>query len=170
MIKGEEPGGAVPIRTRPMCVPAEWIDYNGHMNVAYYIMAFDKALDEVFEEHLGIGETQAREARMGPMALQSQIHYLEELLEGDALAVDFQMLDADTKRIHFFMTMIKIETGILAATYENLSMNVDLEARRGAPYPPVARGRIAAMLEVHSSLPRPELAGLTIGIRRKSIA
>ena len=132
---------AAPIRTRTRRVPPEWIDYNGHMNVAYYTMAFDNALDEVLEERLGIGETLAREGRLGPMALQTQIHYLGELVEGTEFACDFQVLDADAKRIHFFVTMINLETGEPAATYESLTMNVDLEARRSAPYPERARER-----------------------------
>jgi acyl-CoA thioester hydrolase len=157
---------AAPIRTRTRKVPPEWIDYNGHMNLAYYAMAFDQSSDEIFEA-LGVGETLAREARMGPMALQTQVHYLGELLEGEAFACDFQILDADAKRIHFFMTMIKAETGEVAATFESLTMNVDLEARRSAPYPDWAQERIERMRVAHAALPRPELAGNRLGIRRK---
>ncbi len=159
---------AAPIRTRPRRVESGWIDYNGHMNVAYYTLAFDRSLDEIFDETLGIGEQMVREARMGPMALQTQIHYLAELLEGDAFACDFQLLDADHKRIHFFVTMINLGTGAAAATYESLTVNVDLEARRSAPFPDRARARIARLLDAHSALPRPRLAGNPLGIRRKS--
>jgi acyl-CoA thioester hydrolase len=159
---------AAPIRTRARKVPAEWIDYNGHMNVAYYTLAFDKALDEILDERLGIGENLARQGRFGPMALQTQIHYLGELLEGTAFACDFQLLDADAKRIHFFVTMVNLETGATAATYESLSMNVDLAARRSAPYPDWARERIGRLKVLHASLPRPSLAGNPLGIRRKA--
>ncbi|HUF55664.1 MAG TPA: thioesterase family protein, partial [Thermohalobaculum sp.] len=58
---------AAPVRTAERAVPPEWIDYNGHMNVAYYTMAFDNALDEVYAA-LGIGENLVRSHRMGPMA------------------------------------------------------------------------------------------------------
>jgi len=159
---------AAPIRTRSRRVPPEWIDYNGHMNVAYYMMAFDRTLDEILEERLGVGETFAREQRMGPMALQAQIHYLGELIEGTEFACDFQLLDADPKRIHFFVTMFNLETGEAAATYESLSMNVDLEARRSAPYPDWAQERIERMRMAHTALPRPPLAGNPMGIRRKA--
>jgi acyl-CoA thioester hydrolase len=158
---------AAPIRTRTQRVPREWIDYNGHMNVAYYTMAFDIAADEVLEERLGIGETLAREGRLGPMALQTQIHYLGELVEGAEFACDYQILDADHKRIHFFLTMINLETGEPAATYESLTMNVDLEARRSAPYPDWAQERIKRLLALQANLPRPPLAGNPLGIRRK---
>jgi len=158
---------AAPIRTRPRRALREWIDYNGHMNVAYYTLAFDKSLDEVFDEVLGIGEPMVRERRMGPMALQTQTHFLAELVEGEEFACDFQMLDADHKRIHFFVTMINLGTGAEAATYESLTMNVDLETRRSVPYPDAAQGRIDRLLEAHATLPRPRLAANPLGIRRK---
>ncbi len=159
---------AAPIDSHREIVRPEWIDYNGHMNVAYYTMAFDKALDEIFDDRLGIGENLAREERMGPMALQTQIHYLGELLEGTEIACDFQLLDADAKRMHFFFTMINLATGETAATYESLTMNVDLEARRSAPYPERARERIGRLRALHATLARPPLAGNPLGIRRKA--
>ncbi|MEM0944713.1 MAG: thioesterase family protein [Pseudomonadota bacterium] len=157
-----------PIRTATQTVPTAWLDYNGHMNVAYYTMAFDRALDEIFDDWLDIGERQAREDRMGPMALQSQIHYLAELREGEDFACDFRLLDHDQKKAHFFVTMINLGTGGEAATYESISMNVDLEARRSAPYTEAALGRLEAMMAAHRDLPRPSRAGAVIGIRRKN--
>ncbi len=157
---------AAPIRTSTRSVPADWIDYNGHMNVAYYTMAFDNALDEVYAA-LGIGEDLVRSHRMGPMALQSQLHYLAELVEGRRFACDFRLLDADAKRVHSFSEMIDLERGGVAATYETLSLNVDLGARRSTPYPPEAAARIERLLAAHRGLPRPARAGQVIGIRRK---
>ena len=164
----EDSFAAAPIRTRTRQVPAEWIDYNGHMNVAYYTLAFDKSADEMFDGILGIGEEMARKHRMGPMALQTQIHYLGKLVEGESFYCEMQVLDADHKRIHFFMTMFNEATGEPAATYESLTMNVDLEARRSAPYPDWARDRVQRLLAAHAQLERPALAGNRLGIRRKA--
>ncbi len=155
-----------PVRTSIQTVPAEWIDYNGHMNVAYYTLAFDRSLDEVFDT-LGLGEQLVRSAGMGPMALQSQIHYLDELLEGQRFACEFQLLDADHKRMHFFVTMLHLEKGTEAATYESISINVDLTARRSAPYPEEARAKLDRLLAEHRRLPRPARAGASLGIRRR---
>lgn len=156
-----------PFRTAERTVDPAWIDYNGHMNVAYYVLAIDHAMDEVFDA-LGIGLDLVRTQRMGPMALVNQIHYLDELLEGQAFACDFQVLDSDAKRIHYFVTMHHLAKGTVAATFEGLSINVDLVARRSVPYPPEALARIEAMTLAHAALPRPALAGATIGIRRKA--
>lgn len=155
-----------PIRTATQRVEPGWIDYNGHMNVAYYTLAFDRGLDEVFEL-LGIGPTAARRDRLGPMALQSQVTYLSELLEGEAFHCEVQILDADPKRVHLVARMIADADGRLAATYESLSMNVDLDARRPAPYPPGPAERVMRLARAHAGLPRPEQVGRTIGIRRK---
>ena len=157
---------SAPLRTATQRVERAWIDYNGHMNVAYYTLAFDRALDDIYDM-LGIGPTLVTSARMGPMALQTQIHYMNELLEDAPFACDFVMLDADHKRVHCFLSMIALETGLLAATYETLSINVDLEARRSAPYPEAVRARVAALAEAHAGLERPEQVGRTIGIRRR---
>ena len=155
-----------PIRTATRTVLPEWIDYNGHMNVAYYILAIDTSLDEAFDG-LGIGVALVKSHRMGPMALGSQIHYLDEMFEGQRFNCDLQILDADHKRMHMFVTMNNLDKGTVAATYESLSMNVDLEARKSANYPDEVLPTIMALKEAHAGLPRPELAGAKIGIRRK---
>jgi len=155
-----------PIRTSTRQVPPEWIDYNGHMNVAYYTMAVDHALDEILDQ-LGLGVGLVQTHNMGPMALQSQIHYLDELLEGQSFACDFQLLDADRKRIHVFFTMLHLENGTEAATWEGISMNVDLGARRSAPYPAECWERVERLKEAHALLPPPLLAGARLALRRK---
>ena len=157
---------AKPLRSSTRKVLPEWIDYNGHMNVAYYTLAIDQLMDEVFDA-LGVGVALVKSHRMGPMALVNQVHFLNELLEGDEFCIDLQVLDSDQKRMHYFVTMQHLAKGVPAATYEGLSMNVDLEARRSAPYPPEALARIEALTRAHAGLPKPELAGARIGIRRK---
>ena len=155
-----------PIRTGPNTVSPDWIDYNGHMNVAYYTMAFDKALDEVYDM-IGIGPRLAREAQMGPMALQTMIHYLGELVEGEAYVCDVTLLDADAKRAHVFVEMRKAAEESLAATYESLTMNVDLGKRRSAPFPEAAQARLSRLKAAHAGLPRAPQIGAPLGIRRK---
>lgn len=155
------------LKTEPRTVPPEWIDYNGHMNVAYYTMAFDKSSDQIFDDVLGIGEEYASKLRMGPYVIQQQLHYIGELLEGEAFRCEYQLLDWDRKRLHFFGEMRKMSDGALCATSETLTMNVDLTARKSADYPDWAQARIRALAEAHAHLPRPERAGAAIGIRRK---
>lgn len=146
-------------------VRTEWIDYNGHMNVAFYVTAFDAAIDRMLEDTIGIGESFVAAARLGPYALQSSIHYLDEMLEGERFSFDLLMIDADAKRMHVMMQMLKAD-GAIAATYEQLLINVDLTTRRSAPYPDWAAARLARMVADHADAPRPKQFGRPLGIRR----
>ena len=81
-----------PFVTDIKCVLPEWIDYNGHMNVAYYTMVFDEALDDFLDE-IGIGESYVKTNHNGPYALQANYHYLSELLEGENFRVKIFLVD-----------------------------------------------------------------------------
>ncbi|WP_118135757.1 thioesterase family protein [Oceanicella sp. SM1341] len=162
----------MPVTDRPFTAPEQtvepgWIDYNGHMNVGYYSIAFDRAIEHFLTDALGVGEAWVAETGQGPYALQSHIHYLDELLEGAAFRVSFRLLDADAKRLHVFAEMTRVSDGALCATLEQLLMNVDLTTRRSVAYPEAAQARIAALCHAHAGLERPAQAGAPIGIRRK---
>lgn len=144
-----------------------WIDYNGHMNVAYYGLVFDKAAD-VFFEKIGVGESYVEERGMGSFALQVHQHYLREIRMGERYRIEMLLLDSDHKRWHYMAWMRKVETGEIAATYECLSMNVDHATRRSAALPEDVAERLAKVVEAHKAVPRPEQTGAPIGIRRKS--
>lgn len=155
-----------PFRTPARAVPGDWLDYNGHMNVAYYTMAFDQAIDVVLEGALGIGETHVAATRQGPYALQANLAYLDEMLEGQSFEITMRIVDADAKRMHLWLEMWR--GGDLVATCEEMLMNVDLVTRRSAPYPDWAQVRIARAAEAHAALPRPDGLGRSVGIRRKT--
>ena len=93
------------LRTHTQTVLPDWIDYNGHMNVAFYTKAFDTAFDEVLEDYFGIGVTFVERSCLGPMSLQSNFFYLEELLEGEKFYVNAFLVDCDAKRMHFFVRL-----------------------------------------------------------------
>lgn len=156
-----------PVTLGPWKVQPDWIDYNGHMNVAYYTMALDTAMDALLEDHLGIGESFVKVAGLGPYVLQLNAHYLAEMHKGETFHCKFQLLDHDSKRIHVCQRIIADNDGREAAFFEALVMNVDLTARRSAPYPDQVRARLQKMQESHDALPRPERIGATIGIRRR---
>ena len=124
-----------PYRTRNQKVLPEWIDYNGHMNVAYYTLAFDKALDFFFEDVLDIGPSFVEKHKEGPFALKASYNYFSELMEGDHFFVDISILDFDLKRVHVFGEMRKIDSLELSAVFETVLMNMDLSARKVKEYP-----------------------------------
>ena len=124
-----------PYKTRNQKVLSEWIDYNGHMNVAYYTLAFDKALDFFFEDVLGIGPSFVEKNKEGPFALKASYNYFSELLEEEIFFVDISILDFDSKRVHVFGEMRKDKSLELSAVFETVLMNMDLSARKVKQYP-----------------------------------
>jgi len=158
-----------PIEISGQTVLPEWIDYNGHMNVAFYVLAFDKALDQVFDL-LDIGVDYVQRTGDSAFVLQNHVAYLAELKLNDPIRVTFQLLDWDSKRAHYFMQMYHGTEGFLSATAEQIMVHVSLETRRSSPYPAEAQAKLAAMQEAHRVLPYPDRAGASIGIRRKTAA
>lgn len=148
-----------------MRVLPEWIDYNGHMNVAYYVLAFDQALEAMMEE-IGIGGSYAAQGEGTTFVLENHVRYLREIGEGTPMRFTFQLLDHDAKRIHYFLRMYHAEEGFLAATAEQLSMHIDQSARRSGPMPQAVQDRFAAIAAAQAKLPRPAEAGRPMGIRR----
>jgi acyl-CoA thioester hydrolase len=148
-------------------VRSEWCDYNGHMNLAYYVLIFDHATDAFFRG-VGLDQTYRDTAAHSTFAVESHITYEAEVLDGAELFCTTQLLDFDEKRIHYFHRMYHAEEGFLAATTELMSVHVDLGARRVVPMPDDARAGLAKILESHASLPKPEQLGRVIGIKRKN--
>ncbi len=146
-------------------VDPEWIDYNGHMNVAYYVLAFDRATDRLFD-YLGIGEAYRRATHHSIFALEAHVTYERELRQGDAFEIATQLIDADRKRLHLFHAMTRLASSELAATMEVIGLHVDMAGPRSAPLPDDVFAKIEALLAEHRKLPRPPQLGRQIGIRR----
>jgi len=144
----------------------EWIDGNGHMNVAYYVLAFDKALDR-FCDRVGVGWDAIRERNDSIFVLETHVTYQNEVVEGDPLRFTLQLLDLDEKRFHYFMRMYHADKGYLAATSEQIALHVGLDNRRAKPMPKRSLEELSAIHALHRDLPRPPEAGRVIGIRRK---
>ena len=124
-----------PYRTKSQVVLSDWIDYNGHMNVAYYTLAFDKALDFFFEDVVDIGPSFVEKNKEGPFALKASYNYFSELLEGENFFVDISVLDFDLKRVHVCGEMRKNKSLELSAVFETVLMNMDLNERKVKQYP-----------------------------------
>lgn len=149
-----------------MRVLPEHIDANGHMNVGYYNVIFDLALDKFFVPFdLDWGYVQR--TNLSTFVLETHVSYLQEVVEGDLLRFTFQLLDHDAKRLHYFLGMYHAEKGYLAATSEQMLLHVSLETRRTTPFLPEHQALFARMLAGHGKLPRPEQAGRSIGLNKK---
>jgi len=160
-----EPLFFAPFVSSVMRVEDGWIDYNGHLNMAYYNVLFDRAVDEVFEL-LGCG---ADYVKRGFSTFTAEVHvrYLRELQAGDPVRVTFQLLGYDEKRLHYFEQLFHATEGWVSATSENMALHVDMTAKKTAPFPASKMRRIGKMLASHANLPRPEAAGRRIAMPDK---
>lgn len=147
----------------------EWIDYNGHMNVAYYVLAFDRATDRLFD-HLGIGETYRRATHHSIFALEAHVTYERELGLGDEFAIASRLIDADRKRLHLFHAMTRAKDNELSATIEVMGLHVDMAGPKSAPLPDDVYARVEALLAEHRLLPAPPQLGRKIGVRREPLS
>jgi acyl-CoA thioester hydrolase len=131
------------MRHKTFChVKPEWVDHYGHMNLAYYLVAFDLATDELWPS-LALGDP-LRAQGLGTFAAESWQAYRRELLLGMPLAADSAVIDFDSKRILLRHKLYHAEEGWLAAENEVLFLCVDLNARRVVPWPAEVMERLAA--------------------------
>ena len=144
-----------------MRVEKAWIDYNGHLNMAYYNVLFDRAVDEAYEA-LGIGLDYLKQTHHSTFTAEAHVRYLRELHENDLVRVTFQLLDFDSKRMHYFETLLNAEEGWVSATLENMSLHIDMAAKKVAPFPDYVMRTLARMKQAHAHLPVPEGAGRSI--------
>lgn len=156
----------VPFVSRPMAVEPAWTDYNGHMNMAYYNVLFDRCADHAFDV-LGIGAAYAKTRRLTIYTAEVHVCYVRELHQNESVTVSLQLLDHDAKRLHLYQE-IRHEDGWLAATSESLSLHIDMSGPKVTPFPADVLKNIEEMRNAHADLPMPERAGRKIGIVRKS--
>ena len=108
----------------------DWTDYNGHMNVAYYVLIFDLFGAEVLMDKFNMGEGSAKKTKKSTMVVESHITYNQEVKEGDEVDVNLLYFDHDKKRLQYKLEMVHKEKKFLASTIEILSLYVDLDQRK----------------------------------------
>jgi acyl-CoA thioester hydrolase len=145
----------------------DYIDPNGHMNVGYYGVLFDRASDLPCSR-IGIGWDMIERTNRSIFTLESHVTFQHEILEGQPLTFRFQLLDYDPKRVHMFMSMHHRSEGWLAATYESINMCIDMATRRAAEWPADVMDSLGHLHAEHRNRPRPAEVGRVIGIRRKA--
>ena len=147
-------------------IKPEWIDFNGHMNVGYYVVAFDLG-SMAFLDAVGMGYTYPERRGGSTFGLEMHITYDREIHQDDPYVIHTRVLDCDQKRIHMYHEMRHGTEGWLASTNEIITMHIDMETRRSAPFPDDIMTTLNRIKEAHSGLPIPSGVGRKIGIRRK---
>ena len=158
----------VPFYSRVRKVRKTWIDYNGHMNVAYYTAAFDKAIDEFLEKEVGIGPSFIKEKKQGSYALQTQYRYLKELLLENTFHVSIFVIDFKKNQIHLMAQMSTPSSKEINASCETIMVNVDLRQRQSCEYPQFVFKKLSDLHEASKDLRSSTVTGHSIGLRRRS--
>ncbi len=114
-------------------IKKEWTDYNDHLNMAYYILIFDKTW-EVILEKFKMGEHSAKNTKMSTMVVETHTTYNNEVRQGDEVEIVLTFFDHDKKRLHFRLEMLEKNTKKLSATMEWVSLYVNLKERKVAEF------------------------------------
>ena len=120
----------MPIFLSSQKIVKDWIDYNNHMNVSYYLLIFDKYGADILNDTFKMGEHSARTTGKSTMIVESHITYNQELKMNDEVDVNLVFFDHDKKRLHYKMEMIHKQKQYLASTIEVLALYVDLNTRK----------------------------------------
>ena len=152
-----------PFLSSVMQIEPQWIDYNGHLNMAYYNVMFDRAIDQLWLE-LGIGPSYMKERHGSTFTAECHVRYLREIHLGDPVQIRVYLLGAGEKRLHTFEELRHATDGWLSATSENISLHIDMDVRRVAPFPPDVAARVRAVAKAQATAPQPEGLGRRVAM------
>jgi acyl-CoA thioester hydrolase len=136
-------------------VRPDWVDYNGHMSEAYYVLIFGDATD-AFYDHVGLDQREREAQRVSVYTVEAHIRYLTEAHEGSALRIATRVMSHDAKRLRLRHEMVRAADGVTLAITELLLLHVDKVALRASPFAPYVAARIADIARAHAVLPAEE--------------
>ncbi len=145
-------------------VKPEWIDLNGHMNLAYYVKLFDEAFDLLLAEW-DLDWEYTKRTNLGMFAVEAHILYQQELLVDETAVVHSWVVDADAKRLHVAHEMYRASDMARAACSESMNVHVDLGTRRVTPWPDKQRLALEAAKAAHAGA-TPDWVGRKVSMRR----
>lgn len=146
-------------------VGSDWVDYNGHLRDAFYLLIFSHATDALMDM-LGLDE--AGRARTGHTlyTLECHLNFLAEVKEDEEVEVRTQLLAHDTKRLHIHHGLYRPGEDASLAESEQMLMNIDSTAGRATSFDAVVAGKVVQLASEHQELPQPVCVGRVIGLRR----
>ncbi|WP_295472775.1 thioesterase family protein [uncultured Pseudomonas sp.] len=144
-------------------ISPDWVDYNGHLRDAFYLLIFSYATDALMDT-LGLDSANRDASGHSLFTLELHLNYLHEVKLGAEVEVHTQLIGYDAKRLHLFHSLHRVGDATLLAGNEQMLLHVDLAGPRSAPFTEATRQRLAALSAEQAELPRPELLGRVIGL------
>lgn len=157
------PETAAPLSLHQEIVRPEWVDYNGHMNVAYYVLVFDHATDAVLD-YLDLGTDYRAASGCSVFVAEAHVTYDREVNAGERLRINSRIIGVEGKKFILFHEMYRDNDTEPVATNEVLCLHVDMARRRSAPLPSAASEHLKRVAAGHSRLPKPARAGRAIAL------
>jgi acyl-CoA thioester hydrolase len=134
---------SLPVLSRTASVDPAWVDIYGHMNMAYYVKLFDDLGHDMLST-FGLGAEYTVARRLGLFTVEAKIKYIKEVVANDPLKITLKIDDFDDKRLWSSLEMRHADRKYLAATMEQIALNVSLDTRRATPFPPDVTVTLAA--------------------------
>ena len=155
--RGTAPSLPAPFPSHPGRVRPDWIDHNGHLNLAYYIVLLDEATDQLWNA-VGLGHAYRERTGCGTFAVETHTLYVGELREGDDTVAASVVLDVDPKRLHIAHELRRASDGAISARQELMYLTVNLSTRRSVPWPADTLASLRAAHRAHAAI-RPDWVG-----------
>jgi acyl-CoA thioester hydrolase len=160
---------SAPVVEYQAVVLPEWIDSNGHLNLAYYVVIFDLATDALYDA-LGIGNAYREASGNSCFTAETHTVYEREVHLGERVTVRAWLLGADSKRVHYFHEMFHVDSGERAAVQELMALHIDMRVRRVAPFPAEQAAALAAAVRAYAPSEPPKGAGRRIAMPSRPVS
>ncbi|KIQ00035.1 MULTISPECIES: thioesterase family protein [Pseudomonas] len=144
-------------------VQADWVDYNGHLRDAYYLLICSFATDGLMEL-LGLDEAGRARTAHTLYTLECHLNFLAEVKLGVGVQVRSQLLGHDRKRLHIHHLIERCDDGQTVAESEQMLMNIDTASGRSAPFDEQVARRVAELADSQRDMPRSAYVGRVIGL------
>jgi acyl-CoA thioester hydrolase len=148
-------------------VRAEWVDYNGHLRDAFYMLIFSFATDALIDV-IGLPDSVRKERGRSIYTLEAHINYLHEIKDGVQVRIDMRVLGHDAKRLHLYLEMFADDCVEPVAVGEQMLLHVDTGGPRAVAFDPDVEARVRALAQAHTGLPAARFAGRVIGLLVKT--
>jgi acyl-CoA thioester hydrolase len=148
-------------------VRAEWVDYNGHLRDAFYMLIFSFATDALIDQ-IGLPDAVRRERRRSIFTLEAHVRYLHEIKEGAQVRVEMRLLAHDAKRLHVYLEMFADAGAQPVAASEQMLLHVDTSGPHAVAFDQDVAERVSALMTAHAALAPASHAGRAIGLPPKA--
>lgn len=153
------------VPTYSTTIALDWVDYNGHLRDAFYLLIFSHATDALMDR-LGLDESGRARTGHTLYTLECHLNFLAEVKEGERVEVRTQLLAHDAKRLHIHHALHRPGEDASLAESEQMLMNIDSAAGRAAPFDSLVASRVLQLAAEHQGLTQPACVGRVIGLRR----